>query len=276
MRDFDAKAQELGTVGAANQWMRENGYELEPAMDDEELPAVESQGALDAVAGGGDVDAENDTGFDPANLDFSKLRADPAVFQQLLQANVLANQRAEQSAKQLYEQGRQRIMEKYAGPSQAERLYSLSRAMLSPTDFRGFKGLLGNVTGALSENAKAARMAEQAREEQLFNLQQQYQQGVATRAAGLPKTAADLAAKYLAATKPAARSSASPVIVGADMRPRIRATGAEFREPPQSAIYILQQYVGDPNNTPENKMIARRNFDKRFGYGAHAIYVGEE
>lgn len=142
-------------------------------------------------------------GLDLANLDFSKLRGDPTIFQQILRANIDANKRAEQSAKQLYEEGRKRIMEKYAGPSQSERLFALSRAMLSPTDFPGFKGFLGNVTGALSENAKAQRMAEQAREEQLFNLQQQYQQGIAQRAAALPKTAADLATKYMAATKPA-------------------------------------------------------------------------
>lgn len=286
------KAEELGTVGDAVKWMKSQGLTLAAnpvSAPERELPPLrEQQGGLSAVTEVADtgeeeeaVDAAEDAGMtgalDLANLDFGQLKSDPgAFFKSILAANQAAEERAAQSAKQLYEQGRQRIMEKYAGPSQSERLFALSRAMLSPTDRPGFAGFLGNVTGALEENAKARRVAEQTREEQLFALQQQYQQGEAARAAGRPKTAADLAAKYLAATKAPAKSTASPIIVGADARPRIRATGAEFREPPQDQIYALQQYMRDPTNTPENKMITRRNFDKKFGYGAAAIYVGEE
>lgn len=233
----------------------------------EEDTGAEDTGAEDTGAMGG---------LDLASLDFGQLKSDPGgFFKSLLAANQAADQRAAASAKQLYDAGRQRIMEKYAGPTQSERLFALSKAMLSPTDFPGFKGFLGNVTGALGENAKAAREAEQKREEQLFALQQQYQQGEATRMAARPKTAADLASKYIAATKTPAKSSVSPIMVGSDLRPRIRATGAEFKEPPQDQIYALQAYMNDPANTPENKMITRRNFDKTYGYGAAAIYVGD-
>lgn len=230
MSDWLETAREFPTAAEAEAYRQRNGIQIEgeksmTRSDYGELPPVAEQaGALDAAAAADEADAAAEDqaaaaddaaagALDFANLDFSKLRADPTVFQQLLQANYAANQRAEQSAKQLYEEGRKRIMEKYAGPTASERLFALSRAMLSPTKVPGFAGLLGNVTGALSENAKAAREAEQAREEQLFNLQQQYAQGTATRAAALPKTAADLAAKYLTATKPVLpRVVGTPVI----------------------------------------------------------------
>ena len=284
MKDFDAKAQELGTVGAALNWARENGYEL-PAAN-RELPPIAEQGGLSAAQAadtGGEEETTNDAedtgamgGLDLANLDFAQIKSDPnAFFKSILDANQAAEQRAAASAKQLYDTGRQRIMEKYAGPKRSEQLFALSRAMLGPRKVPGFKGFLGEVVGAFDENAQAVRKAEQAREEQLFALQQQYQQGEAARMAARPKTAADLAAKYIAATKAPAKSTASPIIVGSDLQPRVRATGAKFVEPPQDQIYALQAYMNDPANTPENKMITRRNFDKTYGYGAAAIYVGE-
>jgi hypothetical protein len=53
---------------------------------------------------------------------------------------------------------------------------------------------------------------------------------------------------------------------------RARATGVELKEPPLDAIYVLQSYLENPANTAENKMIARQNFDKKFGYGSSDIY----
>lgn len=233
MADWLDMARDFPTHAEAEQYRQRNGIQIEGEKsvnysDYGELPPLSQASSLVATQQVAEpeeavstMDEEEETGaedamggLDLANLDFSKLRGDPTIFQQILRANIDANKRAEQSAKQLYEEGRKRIMEKYAGPSQSERLFALSRAMLSPTDFPGFKGFLGNVTGALSENAKAQRMAEQAREEQLFNLQQQYQQGAAQRAAALPKTAADLATKYMAATKPTQRRTGFNPITG--------------------------------------------------------------
>ena len=210
MEDFDAKAQELGSVGAALKWARENGYELPPA--NRELPPIADKGALAAAAEAdaeqADADAEQadvDGALDYANVNLGQIKSDPGgFFKSLLAASQAADKRAAASAQRLYEEGRQRIMEKYAGPSQSERLFALSKAMLSPTDFPGFKGFLGNVTGALSENAKAAREAEQKREEQLFALQQ----AEAARAAARPRTLADFASKYNAATNAAAKANA--------------------------------------------------------------------
>lgn len=224
MKDFDAKAQELGTVGAALNWARENGYEL-PAAD-RELPPIAEQGGLSAAEQAADTGEEEGTtddaedtgamgGLDLANLDFTQIKSNPnAFFKSILEANQAAEQRAALSSKQLYDAGRQRIMEKYAGPTRSEQLFALSRAMLAPRKVPGFKGFLGSVVGAFDENAQAAREAEQKREEQLFALQQQYQQGEAARMAARPKTAADLASKYITATKPDKRRTGFDPITG--------------------------------------------------------------
>lgn len=222
MSDWLETAREFPTQAEAEAYRQRHGIQIEGENSMTLSDYGQGAPAADEADAEGQTDAEGQAedgaaagGLDYGNLDIAKLRADPTIFQQLLRASYAANQRAEQSAKKLYDEGRQRIMEKYAGPSQAERLFALSRAMLSPTKVPGFAGFLGNVTGALSENAKAAREAEQAREEQLYNLRQQYAEGTATRAAALPKTAADLAAKYLAATKPVVpRVVGTPVIGG--------------------------------------------------------------
>lgn len=201
------KARELGTIEAAAKWMRQQGLTLAanpipPA--NRELPPVEPQGGLKtaeeastmaADTGEEDTGTEDATGaLDYASIDFSKLKDDPGnTLKSLLMAVDAAEQRKAATAKRLYEEGEKRILEKYAGPSQSERLFALSRAMLSPTDFPGFKGFLGNVTGALGESAKAAREAEQTREQKLFELRQQYLTDEAERAAARPKTALEMA-----------------------------------------------------------------------------------
>lgn len=223
------KARELGTVGAATKWMRQQGLTLAanpipPA--NRELPPVEPQGGLKtaeeastmaADTGEEDTGAEDtgaeDTGamgaLDLANLDFGQIKSDPTkFFQSFLTSMQAAEKNRAASAKRMYEEADKRILEKYAGPSQSERLFALSRAMLSPTDFPGFKGFLGNVTGALSENAKAAREAEQLRQQKQFENYLQYQKGELERAAAQPKTVADLVAKYINAQTAAAKANA--------------------------------------------------------------------
>lgn len=276
--DWQNMMQDFPTVGEAERWRVKNGIEVEGLDGGGELPPIQAQGALDVVPEEGEMEDEGAApagALDLANLDFSNLRNDPSVFNQLYAASMAADQRAAQSAQQLYEEGRKRIMEKYAGPSQAERFFALSRAMLSPRKVPGFGGFMGSVMGTFGDIESARRQAEQEREERLLALQQQYQQGQLQREAQRPKTALELAKTYLSATKPTPRSSTSPVTVGPDMKVRSRQTGSVINEPPQPAIYELQAYLADPNNTPENKEIARRNFDARFGYGAARIY-GEQ
>lgn len=208
------KARELGTIGEATKWMKANGITLMPnpiPPADEELPPVsQTQGALSAMEDEEETGAEDAMGaLDLAALDFSDMDRTklPSMLNTLYQHNLAAQQRADQSAKQLYEEGRKRIMEKYAGPSQAEQLFALSRAMLAPRKAPGFGGFMGNVMGAFGNMETAQRQAEQEREERLLALQQQYQQGQIQREAQRPKTALELAKTYAALTKPATGSA---------------------------------------------------------------------
>lgn len=215
------KARELGTIGEATKWMKANGITLMPnpiPPADEELPPVsQTQGALSAMEDEEETGAEDAMGaLDLAALDFSDMDRTklPSMLNTLYQHNLAAQQRADQSAKQLYEEGRKRIMEKYAGPSQAEQLFALSRAMLAPRKAPGFGGFMGNVMGAFGNMETAQRQAEQEREERLLALQQQYQQGQIQREAQRPKTALELAKTYAALTKPTQRRTGFNPITG--------------------------------------------------------------
>lgn len=212
------KARELGgEIGDAVKWMRRQGLTLVPnpiPPANRELPPVEPQGGLKTAEEASTMAAdtgEEDTGtedtgaedtgamggLDYANVDFSQIKDNPGAFiKSFLDASRASDARRAASAKKLYEEADKRILEKYAGPSQSERLFALSRAMLSPTDFPGFKGFLGNITGALSENAKAAREAEQLRQQKQFENYLQYQKGELERGDAMAKTAADLVLKY--------------------------------------------------------------------------------
>ena len=216
------KARELGTIGEATKWMKANGIILMPnpipPAGGELPPLSQTQGALSTMDDEEETGTEDAMGgLDLAALDFSNTDRTklPGLLNTLYQHNLAAQQRADQSAKQLYEEGRKRIMEKYAGPSQAEQLFALSRAMLAPRKAPGFGGFMGNVMGAFGNMETAQRQAEQEREERLLALQQQYQQGQIQREAQRPKTALELAKTYAALTKPSVpRVVGTPVVGG--------------------------------------------------------------
>jgi hypothetical protein len=219
------------------------------------------------------VDEENIDAM--SDMDFSQL-SDPEKVPGLLQSmygqQMAALRQQELGAKERFAAGEARIRERNQGPSQSEQLFMLSKALLAPRDYRGFAGTVGKISGAFGDISDAERKAREQREAQLAALQDAYAaQGDAfgvTRA----KTAADFLGKAGTLLKKPARSTASPVTVGADLKVRSRATGVELKEPPLDAIYTLQTYLENPANTPENKMIARKNFDKEFGYGSSDIY----
>lgn len=209
------------------------------------------------------------------DIDFAQL-GDPAKVPGLLQAlykqQMSAIGQQEAGARARFEAGEARIRERNQGPSQSEQLFMLSKALLAPRDYRGFAGTVGKISGAFSGISDMERKAREERDSQLAQLQDAYAaQGEGfgvTRA----KTAADLVKTAAPLLKPKAKSTASPVTVGPDMKVRSRATGVELKEPPIDAIYALRSYVENPNNTPENKVVAKQNFDKKFGYGSSDIY----
>lgn len=259
MTQFDAKAQELGDVGKALAWAKANGYELDTGT---ELPPVEQpQGALSAAApeqtpavGGGPEDeeyedslatmAENDTG----DFDFTKLN-DPKVFSQMYQQQRTAAAQQEQSAKQLFEQARARLAQRYAGPDRGDQMFALSRAMLSPRKVPGFKGFAGNVFGTFADISTAERQAAQQREDQLIALKQQYQQGNIARQGAQQKGLLDLMKTYAAVNKPVTQRTGFNPVTGElqDMD-----TGLPVTPPPPKVGEVRRGYRfvgGDPANS---------------------------
>jgi hypothetical protein len=153
-------------------------------------------------------------------------------------------------------------------------MFQLSAALAAPTTRRGFGGVLENITPVLAAQEKARREGEISRREALEKLDADrlaQQMGLAKQ--GL---ATSLAMAKINATAKKPRSSASPITVGPDMVPRSRLYGTTIKEPPQPAIYELQAYLANPTSSPQDKMVARRNFDNRFGYGAAEIFGGEQ
>lgn len=195
--------------------------------------------------------------------------SDPAVRSAMGTIDKLAK---EQQAR--YDAQAKALAEKRYGPSFSERMFQLSAALAKPTRRRGFGGILANVAPVLQAQEQAKREGEISRRQALEQLKQDQlaaQMGLAKQ--GLT-TATAMARINATAKKP--RSSASPITVGPDMVPRSRIYGTTIKEPPQPAIYTLQAYLADPNASPQDKMIARRNFDTRFGYGAAEIFGGEQ
>ncbi len=205
-------------------------------------------------------------------IDFDKLRTDPAaVFGDVYKQQMAAQRAEEVAAKDRYDAARARIEARNRGPSTSEQLFAISQALLAPRKFKGVAGTIGKLSGAFGDISEAQRKATMSREDQLAQLQEAYMGETAKFGTQRARTAADLVRTAGSLLKTPARSTNVRPTVGPDARLRSR-FGTEIKEPPLEAIEALQSYLMDPANTEENKMIARQNFDKQFGYGAHEIY----
>jgi hypothetical protein len=133
---------------------------------------------------------------------------------------------------------------------------------------------MGNIMPVLAAQQKARREGEISRREAL----EQLEANRLTNKLGLARqdTQTKIALARINATAKKPQSGASPITVGPDMVPRSRLYGTTIKEPPQPAIYELQAYLANPTSSPQDKMVARRNFDNRFGYGAAEIFGGEQ
>lgn len=252
---FDQWKQAAGafkSLGDAERWRAENGIDVDglPPLRasgmDRELPPVGGLAVEDEADNG---DGEAVTGglsaLEDGSFDFERAN-DPKLFQQMYKQQLAATQREQQAAKDQFEAARQRIAKKYAGPSQAEMLFALSRSMLSPRSVPGFKGFLGGVMGTFGDISAASRQAEQQREEQLLALQQQYQGAEAQRRLGSQKGMLDLLKTYGALNKPAKTRTGFNPISGEllDMD-----TGLPVMPPPPKVGEIRKGYRytgGDP------------------------------
>lgn len=202
MKDLNAKAQELGTIGDALKWARDNGYSVDTDTELPPLAVQPNEGGMDETDNTETEDSVGALGaLDPTNVDFSKMN-DPNVFNQIYKQQYAQQQAAERNMAAAYKAAEQRLMAKYAGPSQAEQLFALSQAMLSPRKVPGFKGFLGNVMSTFGDIESAQRKAEQDRAEQLAQLQMEQMKAQAQMRAGQSKSLTDLMRTYAAVNKP--------------------------------------------------------------------------
>lgn len=183
----------------------------------------------------------------------------------------LAQARA--SRDQLFADAMKRLRDDRVGPSAAERLFAISKALSRPTRTGSFIEELGNVGGALGEQEAEKRKAQMERAAML----EKYGFGQSDATIAGLESQINMRMKMQAAEDARVRrlgAGTSPVTVGPDMVPRSRQFGTPIKDPPTQAIYDLQAYVTDPTNTPQDKNTARRNFNEKFGYGTAEIYGG--
>lgn len=213
MKQLNAKAQELGTVGGALQWARDNGYTVDTDSELPPLAVQPNEGGMDETDNTETEDTadEGALGALGANVDFANLK-DPAAFNALYQQQMAQQKASEQSMAEAYKAAEQRLMAKYAGPSTADQLFALSRAMLSPRKVPGFKGFLGNVVSSFDDMAQAQRKADAAREEALSSLRLEQIKAQNAARMGQGKTLTDLMRVYATLNKPAKpRTGFNPV-----------------------------------------------------------------
>jgi hypothetical protein len=210
-------------------------------------------------------------------IDFGRLRTDPAAVLGDVYKQQMAAQRAEEiAAKDRYEAARARIEARNQGPSTSEQLFAISQALLAPRKYRGIAGTIGKLSGAFGDISEAQRKATMSREDQLAQLQEAYMGETAKFGTRRAQTAADLVRTGAPLLKTPARSTTSKVMLGPDFVLRSRTTGAQLKEPPLEEIYAFQAYMSNPANTPENKAITAKNFDKAYGFGSADIYLEEQ
>ena len=174
-KDFDAKVQELGSVGAAMRWAQENGYKVNWNDASLELPPVSGQKPIYKQPTGGlnvaseQAEAAPEEG-EADGADTEEEGALPSAGGGGLELlGYLRNQ--QKTRKQVFDEGQKYIAQAYAGPSVSQQLFALSKALLSPKKYSGFAGTMANVSSALSDVAKAQQEAKQKRalaEAQLF------------------------------------------------------------------------------------------------------------
>lgn len=165
-KDFDAMVQKLGSVGAAMQWAKANGYAVDWEDASLELPPISGNGP----AGGLSVSsAQTEAAPEDEEAAPEEGGALPSGGGGLELLGYLKNQ--QRTRKEVFDEGQKYIAQAYAGPSVSQQLFALSKALLSPKKYSGFAGTMANISSALSDVSKEQQEAKQKRalaEAQLF------------------------------------------------------------------------------------------------------------
>lgn len=233
-----------------------------------------------SVFGGEDEDSEDDAMLgDVTGLDAN---SDPREALRVWREWSARGARQAQNNLAMLQAAQERIRQQRFGPSSSEQLLAVAAALGQPTRTGSFGETMGNLAGVLQKNAAERRTAEEEKrrllEEYGLKVGSQQMSGItqsANQAGQMYRAAAAAeAARARAAAAAAKGSGPAGVIVGPDFVPRNKATGVAVKEAPANVVYELQDYLNDPEQTPEDKRIAMRNFDSKYGFGAAQMYLG--
>mgnify|MGYP003649570358 FL=1 len=172
----------------------------------------------------------------------------------------------------LYDTITSNIEKRYRAPDLNDMLVQIGMGMMSPPGEDGD----GGFGGAVQRGLQGIGTYAQNRRSYETDMNKMLSEVDLSRANALAAIEGKYPAAYASLMKPKTPSSSSPVIATPGEPLRTRATGSFLKEPPQDAIYELQEYLSNPSNTPQDKVIARRSFDSRFGYGATDIFGGQQ
>lgn len=256
----------------AQDWARKNNITIADNASGGVLRApearMEDEGELPPV-GSDETDTEDTLSASPSAGALGSLDAFRAYekAQQAVNAQITANI-------DLLTKARDTLRDRRAGPSNAERWFAIAAALGKPTRTGSFGESLGNLGEVLGEQQAARRKAEEERD----MLLEQYGMKIGGEQLRLAQSNAAQAGNVYRAAVAAGKKPAGSrpgTTVGPDLVVRHKVYGTEIKQPPNDAIYMLQSYLKNPNNSPENKQTARQNFDKSFGYGASEIFGGE-
>lgn len=227
---------------------------------------MEDEGELPPIGGNEADDAESTLSVAPSAGALTSLDAVNAA-QKIVTDRIKANIA-------LFTDAQQRLRDRRVGPSSAEKWFAIAAALGKPTRTGSFGESLGNLGEVLGEQQAARRKAEEERD----MLLEQYGLKVGTEELRLAQANAAQAGQLYRAAVAAGKKPAGSrpgTNVGPDLVVRHKTYGTEIKQPPNDAIYVLQSYLKNPNNSPDDKLIARQNFDRNFGYGASEIFGGE-
>ena len=183
MRELNAKAQELGTVGEALKWAKANGFEVDtgsdfavlPPEEGEELPPVSNQTTANTLAVMPDQEADTEEGAlaVPAAGEEAPAATGPLSEMDALRAEIKGLPEKQKLAyDQIFRQGQDYISKMYPTPTRSQLLSSMSKALLSPTKYRGFAATMYNMASGLEEIDKSREEAMRKRMEAEQKLQQ--------------------------------------------------------------------------------------------------------
>lgn len=171
------------------------------------------------------------------------------------------------------QKGQEDLRNRRLGPTNAEKWFAIAAALGQPTRTGAFGESLGNLNKALYETKSAQREAQEKRE----TLLEKYGMDIGEQQLRMLISAANQAGQnyraVAAANKP--KAGALPkATVGPDFIPRTR-YGTEIKQPPPAAVHMLQDYLRNPEASDEDKLVAKRNFDNKFGLGTAELFGGE-